>query len=73
MMPYDGHILNPVIANIQLDADKSDITSPDLTPSITSPKIRFPGHSVAAADVEMAEPPMLNTQPEGVSSLASTQ
>jgi hypothetical protein len=64
--------LNPGIANVQLDIEKLDITLPGLTPAPTAmSEIQIAKHSIAAADVEMGEPAILNAQPKDVSSLAS--
>ena len=71
-MLSDRRALNPIIANIQLDAEKPDITSPDLTPAATMSEIQIVGHSMTAADVEMGEPAVvLDAQPKDVSLLVS--
>lgn len=71
--PSHRRALNPVIANIQLDSEPPDITSPDLNPVAVVSEIQTAEHSVTAADVEMGEPAVLNSQPKDVSSLGSTR
>jgi hypothetical protein len=46
----------PTIANIQLDAERLDITSPDLTSATAISEIPIMEHPPAVADVEMGEP-----------------
>lgn len=60
-------------ANIQLDAEKLDIISPDLAPATAVSEIQILEHSVGAADIEMGEPSMLNTRPKEASSPISTR
>lgn len=66
-VPSGRRTLNPAIANVQLDAEKLDITSPDLAPPTSVSEIQIAGHSTTAADIEMGEPAVLNAQPKDAS------
>ena len=57
----------PTLANIELDAEKLDITSPDLTSATAVSEAPIVEHSLAVADVEMRE--SVNTQCKNVSRL----
>lgn len=59
--------LDPVEANIQLDVEKLDINSPDLTLAITASEDRVVEHLSGAEDVEMGEPAIPNVQDKNVS------
>lgn len=65
--PSDERALNPTIAKIQLDVEKLDITSPNPVPATTTVGVENEERlSVAMADVEMGEPPVLNAEPKNV-------
>jgi hypothetical protein len=58
-----------VVANIQLDAEKLEVISPDLALETVTPEIQAVEHSLVTPDIEMGEPNMLNAQPRNVSCL----
>jgi len=68
-MSPTGVCLDPAPANIQLDAEKLDITSPDSTPAITASEDRVVEHLSGTEDVEMGEPAIPNLQDKNVSCL----
>jgi len=62
------------LPNIQLNAEKLNISSPDLTPATATSEIQIVEQSMAAADIEMGEPASPKKQPKEVPDwLGSTQ
>lgn len=57
--------LDPAEANIQLDVEKLDISSPDLAPSAVTPENYAAGHLSRTEDVEMREIPSLQDKNVG--------
>ena len=60
--PFYRLIVNPGVAIIQVDVEKLDVISPDLTQATTTPEIKIVQHSSAAVDVEMGESAALSVQ-----------
>ena len=65
-----GVRLDPAKANIQLDVERLDITTPDLAPAIAASETRVVERPSGTEDIEMGEPAVPDPQDKNVCNLS---